>query len=190
MQMIIRKELIELIYKDLQEKKIIYLSAPCGWGKTVLLQQIADFLRSGREECMFLNTQEEVGQGLVPATHPKDETEKEAHIFLVDNLEEWLMSGRMEALMNHIHIGRKENKFILGGRIPLPAQLVPYKICSQISIYGRDKLKYSREELDQMCDGLSRGNSREQLRSMYEVCGGMPLLLAVAGDLLEEEAYA
>lgn len=114
MQMIIRKGLIELIYKDLQEKKIIYLSAPCGWGKTVLLHQIADFLRSRREECVFLHTQEEVGQGLVSATHPKGETEKEAQIFLVDNLEEWLMSGRMEALMNHIHIGRKENKFILG----------------------------------------------------------------------------
>ena len=182
MQMIMREELICDILNELKNKKMIYLEAPCGWGKTVLLHQLEEKL--GREICTFIHSSEITRMNFMMDMNKEQKKGSHSEIFLVDNLGEWVISGNIELLMDYIQKQRPESKVILAGRVPLPSQLLPYKLTSQISIYGKNKLRYTGKEINEMCSHNYKGHG-EQIRSLYEICQGMPLFLAVAVGYLE-----
>lgn len=182
MQIMTRDCLIQDILGDLRRRKMVYLQAPCGWGKTVLLHQLEEHI--GRERCTFIHNAEMI-RNHWGMEHAYDlDSDSRDEIFLVDNLGEWVMAGNMDLLLNYIQNQKPESKLVLAGRIPLPAQLLPYKITSQISIYNKNHLKYSEKELDTIFGKEYKGD-REQMREMYEICQGMPLFLAVAEGVLE-----
>ncbi|MGN1180555.1 MAG: hypothetical protein ACI4SD_05005 [Suilimivivens sp.] len=179
-----RNELIHDILNELKKKKIIYLEAPCGWGKTVLLHQLEETI--GRENCTFIHSSDIIKMNFMTDMNKVQKKNGEPKIFLVDNLGEWVVSGNIELLVNDIQNRSPECRYILAGRVPLPAQLLPYKLTSQIGIYEKNKLKYSDKELNDICPNSFQGN-REQIRDLYEACHGMPLFLAVAEGFLEGE---
>lgn len=182
MHIVIRDELIRDVLNELQKKRMIYLEAPCGWGKTVILRQLQE--KVGEEDCMFLHSASIDGMSFMTDGNKMQKESVQPKIFLVDNLGEWVASGRIELLMSFIQIQHPECKYILAGRIPLPPQLLPYKLTSQISIYGKSRLRYSEKELNSIC-AMSYEGHREQIRSLYEICHGMPLFMTVAEGLLE-----
>lgn len=182
MQIVQREELIHNILNELKNKKMVYLEAPCGWGKTVLLHQLEESI--GRDNCMFIHSSEITRMNFMADKSMGTAKDKRSEILLVDNLGEWVISGNIELLVNYIQKQKPDSKLILAGRIPLPAQLLPYKLASQVSIYGKNKLKYSDSELDTFCSKGYKGK-REQFMELYELCHGMPLFLAVAEGLLE-----
>ena len=102
---------------------------------------------------------------------------------MVDNLGDWVISGTIELLVNFIQC-QHESRFVMAGRIPLPSQLLPYKLTSQINIYGKSKLQYSAEEVMEMYSGHYKG-SKELFNDFYDLCHGMPLFMAVAQGFLE-----
>ena len=185
MQIIVRDELIRDIMNELQMKKMIYLEAPCGRGKTVILRQLEEKL--GKEVCRFLHTSEINGMGFATVSGKAQKKEAQPRYFLIDNLGEWVVSGQMELLMSFVQNQQPECKYIMAGRIQLPPQLLPYKLTSQITIYGKNRLRYSEKELNSICAYSYEGH-REQIRSLYELCHGMPLFMAVTEGLLEGEA--
>lgn len=182
MHIIIRNELIHDILSELKKRKIIYLEAPCGWGKTVLLHQLEEAI--GRENCTFIYHSDIARVNLIPDVNKAQKKNSRHQIFLVDNLGEWVVSGKIELLVNHIQNQSPECRYILAGRIPLPAKLLPYKLTSQVAIYGKGRLAYSDKELGDICANHDQGH-REQIRGLYETCHGMPLFLAVAENFLE-----
>ena len=182
MHTIIRNELIHDILSELKKKKMIYLEAPCGWGKTVLLHQLEEAI--GRENCTFIRSADIAKMNLMTDTNKVQKKNGQSKIFLADNLGEWVVSGNIELLVNDMQNRGPECRYILAGRIPLPAQLLPYKLTSQIGIYDKSKLRYSDKELNDICTNSLQGY-REQIVSLYEVSQGMPLFLAVAEGFLE-----
>ena len=182
MHIIIRNELIHDILSELKKRKIIYLEAPCGWGKTVLLHQLEEAI--GRENCTFIHNSDIAKMNFMTDMNKVQKKNGQPKIFLVDNLGEWVVSGNIELLVNHIQNQSPECRYILAGRIPLPAQLLPYKLTSQVAIYGKNRLAYSDKELGDICANHYQGH-REQIRGLYETCRGMPLFLTVAENFLE-----
>ena len=143
MHIIMRNELIHDILSELKKKKMIYLEAPCGWGKTVLLHQLEEAI--GRENCTVIRSAD-IEMNLMTDTNKEQKENGEPKIFLVDNLGEWVVSGSIELLVNAIQNQSQECRYIFAGRIPLPAQLLPYKLTYQITIYGKNRLAYSEKE--------------------------------------------
>lgn len=182
MQIIMRNELIHDISDNLKKNKIIYLEAPCGWGKTTLLYQLEEAM--GRQRCTFIHNSEITRMKFMMDMNKPQGKEGESRIFLVDNMGEWVVSGNIGMLMDYIRNEEPESRFVMAGRIPLPSQLLPYKLTSQIKIYGKDRLKYSVDELNAICANKYKEN-KEQLKDLYEICHGMPLFLAVAEGFLE-----
>lgn len=182
MHIIMRNELIQDILNELKKRKIIYLEAPCGWGKTVLLHQLEEAI--GKETCTFIHNSDIAKMNFLEDVNKGQKKNEQQKIFLVDNLGEWVLSGNIELLENDIQSQSPECRYILAGRIPLPAQLLPYKLTSQISIYGKNRLRYTNKELNYICAHSYEGH-REQIRRLYEMCHGMPLFLTVAEGILE-----
>ena len=119
MHVIMRNELIHDILNELKKRKIIYLKAPCGWGKTVLLHQLEETVGSGK--CAFIHHSEMNGQTQMMDMNKVRDKKEQSKIFLIDDLEEWVISGKMELLVNDIRNQSPERRYILAGRIPLPS---------------------------------------------------------------------
>lgn len=182
MQMILREELIREILSELENVKIVYLEAPCGWGKTILLHQLEQTL--GKSRCRFVHGIDVVRMELMENKNRLQQQGGWTEVLLIDNLGEWLVSGNMDLLLNYIQRGGEQTKFVLAGRMPLPPQLLYYKMMSQVTIYNKKKLQYSQKELGRMCvdNGICEG---EQIKELYEICQGMPLFLTVAGGFIK-----
>ena len=176
MQMIQRRQLLESIRQELPNTKIVYLEAPCGWGKTVLLHQLKSEL--GEKNCTFLNESD----------LEKEQT-KEDRIFLVDNLGDWIISDGINRLKDLIDKMPPGCRFVLAGRIPLPSLLFPYKMTSQIRIYDKERLKFTRQESEALYSICSDRLSQDEWIDLYEICRGMPLFLTMAQNLLEETMH-
>ena len=179
MKRIIREDLLKDISIDLKKYKIIYLEAPCGWGKTTLLCQLEEQLK--KMSCSFIYNSEI--ERMKYTTESVIER-KENMIFLVDNLGEWVISGNIDRLVEYIETADIDSRFVMAGRIPLPAQLLPYKLTSQVKIYGKEKLKFSIKEIMHICDTQSK-NEKAQFEELYEISQGMPLFMTVARGYLE-----
>ncbi|MBQ6886990.1 MAG: hypothetical protein IJN54_05715 [Lachnospiraceae bacterium] len=182
MQMIMRNELIDEIRKELKKSKIIYIEAPCGWGKTVLLEQLHE--NFGKEQCTFVHNSEILKMEL-PTLNNDNAQREERKIYLVDNLGDWVISGNFSRLMDYIREADTESRFVLAGRIPLPAELLPYKLTSQITLYNKEKLKFTAKELDAI-SSLYYNANRKLVSKLYEICNGMLLFMAVATGIFGE----
>jgi len=182
MQMIMRNELIDEISKELKKSKIIYVEAPCGWGKTVLLEQLQETF--GKEQCIFVHNSEILKMELTTLNNDNAQRE-ERKIYLVDNIEDWVISGNFSRLMDYIREADTESRFVLAGRIPLPAELLPYKLTSQITLYNKERLKFTTKELD-IISSLYYNANRKLVSKLYETCDGMLLFMAVATGIFGE----
>ena len=109
MQMIMRNELIDEISKELKKSKIIYVEAPCGWGKTVLLEQLQETF--GKEQCIFVHNSEILKMELTTLNNDNAQRE-ERKIYLVDNIEDWVISGNFSRLMDYIREADTESRFV------------------------------------------------------------------------------
>ena len=98
MHIVIRDELIRDVLNELQKKRMIYLEAPCGWGKTVTLRQLQE--KIGEEDCMFLHSASIDGMSFMTDGNKMQKESVQPKIFLVDNLGEWVASGRIEFRFN------------------------------------------------------------------------------------------
>lgn len=180
MQIVTRNELLESICSDLKKYKFIYLQAPCGWGKTTLLKQLCE--RYKRGNCVLVED---------TAVYKKTgEDEEGASLFLIDNLGDWVISGRMEKLVDYISAQTPESRFVLSGRIPVPPQLLPYKLTSQIKIYDSRTLGFSLKELIEVAKGEGDLLREDQIIRLREYSRGMPLFVAAwIVLLLQDESF-
>lgn len=169
--MIIRKGLLEGVKKDIKDGKMVYLWAPCGWGKTFFLRQLTQYLGDKNCKCLY---PEDISENEVNISEYDD-----GSVVLVDQLEEWVVSGRMKVLEDIIRSNRDNKSIIMAGRIPLPGSLLPYKLTSQIMIYEKEQLQYSIEEVRKGCPICTLNFDRKQITQLYEISNGMPLFWAV-----------
>lgn len=166
---------VRALKKLLQEKRVLYLSAFFGAGKTVLLNQLAQAL-----EGPILRFDMGVDDWQTFADQVKETPEC---TLLIDSLH-LLDDSTAEALTTLI-AGLGEGQYaVLAGRAQLPTQLQLYITTGTITILGKDYILLNEEEIRQLFLSYHVALRQEDIQWLKNVSWGWPVVQHAAAQAL------
>lgn len=127
-----RPALYESFEKELSSKKAIYISGPVGFGKTTA---VLDWLDKAQKSYQYLSTDSE---NFAETVANVSDT-----LIVIDDLY-GIASQQEEQLILNAMTSLPDSRFILIGRVALPAYLKPYQFTAQLFCYGTESFLFDR----------------------------------------------
>jgi LuxR family maltose regulon positive regulatory protein len=133
-----RPALYESFKKELQNKKVIYIFGPTGWGKTTA---VLDWLDTEGNKYTYISLNQK--------KYIEAITGKLEDIVVIDDMHN-LNNLQEEELVLRVMNNYIKNRFILVGRCELPGFLKSYQLTSQLACFNYDSLQLDRSMISQL----------------------------------------
>lgn len=125
--------------QDLINYDIIYIQASLGWGKYTFLSHFSEHHPEYTIQMLDIyNIDQQLSE--LPA--------KDGQILLIPRYEKLQDSEEKSRLWKRIQKQGRREKYVFASTIPLPEELLAYKVSGRLLIYGIKELKPGRKEVD------------------------------------------
>ena len=125
--------------QDLINYDIIYIQASLGWGKYTFLSHFSEHHSEYTIQMLDIyNLDQQLSE--LPV--------KDGQILLLPRYEKLQDSEEKSRLWKRIQEQGRREKYVFASTIPLPEELLAYKVSGRLLIYGKKELKPGREEVD------------------------------------------
>lgn len=137
-KIIARPTLYKTFEKELFSKKILFLSAQSGWGKTTT---VLDWLKNSKKPYSYLSKRQENF-----STRLKQETAKR---IVIDDFQMIITDPEEKEILDALTT-KPNSSFIFISRARLPYYLKPYQLTSQITYFDHKILFFGREMITEL----------------------------------------
>lgn len=161
-------------YKEMEAKlrnrKMVYITAHAGWGKTIALQE---WVRT-RSHARFLTAGELLASGGTP---------QKAQTLVIDDLQE-LSEQEMQAYLMPMLTEASSRKYICISRAALPSLLCPFLLTGQLAVLEQDALSLSRDAIDSYLAATEIPYSVDHSTFLAKESKGYPVAVDCLAELL------
>lgn len=169
-----RSSFYKAMETKLRNRKMVYITAHTGWGKTIAMKE---WVRT-RSHAYFLCAREL----FVTAGNPP-----KAQTLVIDDLQELSDQEIQEYLMPML-TEASSRKFICISRAALPSVLCPFLLTGQLAILEQDALTLSRDEIDTYLAVTEIPYSVDHSTFLAKESKGYPIAIDCLAELLMQGA--
>lgn len=176
---VINENFIQQLEKDIKNYDILYICAPLGWGKDLLMQEIYS-RRNGQRAFFWLDdteeqTMEQQIQAL-PATGRK--------ILVIPNLEKIMECGKEHLVWNLLNKKKKDDVFLIASTMTVPERMLPYTLMNRFISYGIDAIRPSNQDVAVYMKNRGISLSEEELLLIERDTNNVPLFVQMLSNLM------
>ncbi len=175
---ILNPNFIQRIKKDMKIYDILYIYAPFGWEKEVVMKQIYDDL-SSKDVC-WLEYKESVSLEQQIAALPK----AKKRIHMIPNLELIVEQGQQDLIWDLLSKKNTGDVFVIASSAFLPAKMLPYTILNRYISYGIEDIKPTSEAVSSYMKGKGISLAEEELLKIEKDCDYLPLYIQLLANLM------
>ena len=150
----------------LSHGRILFFSAPCGFGKTAL----AETLLSGQKVLRCSAADPEFSLSALP---------EDWDILLLDDLQQLQEESDAPALCELIR-SRPERRFVLLSRGAPPGPLAAFQYTGLMTVLEAEDLRFDREDIRRLFSLRGLSPTESELSGIFRESGGYPLGVAIA----------
>ncbi len=158
----------------LRNRKIVYISAHAGWGKTIALKEWS----RARSNARFISARDL----LTPSNNLKRST-----ILVIDDLQE-LTEAEMQKYLMPLLTEPSSKQYILISRAELPSLLCPFSLTGQLETLTQNALCLSRDAVDSYVAAADLPYSVETALFIEKESKGYPVAIDCLAELLKSGA--
>lgn len=175
---ILNPNFIQRIEKDMKIYDILYIYAPFGWEKEVVMKQIYDDL-SSKDVCWLEYKESESLEQQITAL-PK----AKKRIHMIPNLELIVEQGQQELIWDLLSKKNTGDVFVIASSASLPAKMLPYTILNRYISYGIEDIKPTSEVVSSYMKGKGISLAEEDLLKIEKDCDYLPLYIQLLANLM------
>lgn len=164
------------IDEKLRDRKIVYVSAHAGWGKTIALKQWA----RARGNAQFISA---------PDLLASPNNQRRPSILVIDDLQE-LTEGEMQKYLMPMLTEPSGRQYILVSRAELPSLLRPFSLTGQLATLAQNSLCLSRDAVDSYLAAAGCPYSVENTLFIEKESKGYPVAVDCLAEFLKAGAPA
>lgn len=169
-----RSSLYQTLDQNIQSRKIIYISAHAGWGKTIALMDWARKQANAR----YMTAKE-----LLAYT----DSSKKAVLFVIDDLQN-ITDDELQTCLLPLLSEASNKKYILISRAALPSLLCPLKLTGQLAVLDEDTFMINRDVIDSYLAQTDIPYSVENSSFLFKEGKGYPIAIDCLAELLQNGA--
>jgi len=158
----------------LRNRRIVYISAQAGWGKTIAVREWARV----RGNVRFLSAR---------ALPQRGDALKSPPILVIDDLQE-LTYGQLQEQLLPVLTEASNRQFILIGRAELPSPLCPFSLTGQLATLDQTSLCLNRDTIDTYLAEAGAPYSAENSTFLIKESKGYPVAADCLAELLKSGA--
>lgn len=175
---IINRGVERRILGDMENGDVLFICAPIGWGKNVLLRDLYHKLE-GRafwlEETDNLSLEEQLAQ--LPQSSG-------GRAIMIPRLEKYIQNKKIEMIGRLLAKKRKEDVFVITSEVPFPKTLLAYTLYYKVIAYGVEDLRPSTEDVGEYLAQKGMNMEQDTLKQMEQDFNNMPLCIFLLENLL------
>lgn len=175
---ILNQNFIQRVERDMENHDILYIFAPLGWEKEVIMKRLYDDMASQDSHIWGNYDEYSQEQQILKILIGK------RCIYLVLNPETAVEVGEQNPLWGLLANKKPEDVFVLASSTPVPAGLIPYTILSRFVGYEIKDIKPEQEAVAAYFKARGIILSKEELSQIERDCDFMPLYLQLLANLL------
>lgn len=164
----------KVIDEKLRDRKIVYVSAHAGWGKTIALRQWA----RARGNALFISA---------PDLLTSPNKLKRPSVLVIDDLQE-LTEGEMQKWLMPMLTEPSSRQYILISRAELPSLLRPFSLTGQLATLAQNSLCLSRDAVDSYLAAVDYPYSVENALFIEKESKGYPVAVDCLAEFLKAGA--
>lgn len=176
---ILNPNFIQCIEKDMKTYDILYIYAPFGWGKEVVMKTIYNDL-SSKDVCWLEYKESESLEQQIAAL-PK----AKKRIYMIPNLEVIVEQGQQDLIWDLMSKKNNGDVFVIASSALLPAKMLPYTLLNRYISYGIEEIKPSSEDVSAYMKKRGISLSKEELFQIEKDCNNLPVYVRLLANLLE-----
>ena len=173
---IIKPAIKEQFDRFLESGRVFFISAPCGFGKTVL----AEALLAGRKVCR--RTAGEPGFALPDAA-------EQWEILLLDDLQQMQDEQEQQALCALIR-GSAKRRFVLLSRGAPPGCLMAFQYAGLMTVLTPDMLLFDRDDIRRLFAACNVPVTESELTGILKESIGYPLGVAITARMMRDRPFS
>ncbi len=169
-----RSSLYQTLNQSIQSRKIIYISAHAGWGKTIALM---DWARK-QANTRYMTAKE---------TLTYTDGVKKAALFVIDDLQD-ITDDELQTNLLPLLAEVSNKKYILISRAALPSLLCPLKLSGQLVVLDQAAFLINRDVIDSYLAQTDIPYSVENSSFLIKEGKGYPVAIDCLAELLQSGA--
>lgn len=174
----INQEIERRVLDDMDKNDVLYICAPIGWGKYVLLSNLYDKLG---EKAFWL---EETEDSSLETQLEELSQLSGRRIIMIPRLEKLVQRGKLESISKLLSEKKNGDVFLITAEIPFPKKLLPYILYNKVTTYGRDDLKPSTRDVGEYFHKRGLKVDTDTLKQIEKDFDNMPLCIDMLENLL------
>ena len=166
-----RSSFFETLDASLRGRKIVYVNAHAGWGKTIALKE-------------WVRTRGNAKLVSARALFDPEQSAKKPSVLVLDDLQE-LTDGEMQTHLLPVLTEPSATRYILVSRAELPSLLCPFSLAGQLATLEQGALSLSRDVVDSYLAEADFPYSAEHSVFLVKESKGYPVAVDCLAELLK-----